>query len=287
MILFAVVVREGSFTRAATKLGITKQSVSERIAKLEDALGVRLLERTTRQLRVTNSGATYFERCSVIAEQVNEANSEVQQREVEPVGLLRVASPTMFGRRFLGPVVAAFMREHPRVAVELVLADRRVNVVEEGFDVAIVLGTLDDSSLISKKLTEAPVHYVASPGYLKKYGVPKTLRGARCIGFSPFETWDVGGVKTRIDPVLMVNDSEFACDAALRGLGVARLPSLLTDAHVKRGTLKVLFASKTSMRRTIHVVYPSRAFLPAKVRAFVDLLTTVDAQRRFMKTRSP
>lgn len=272
MILFAVVVREGSFTRAATKLGITKQSVSERIAKLESELGVRLLERTTRQLRVTNSGATYFERCDVIANQVNEANDEVQQREVEPVGLLRVASPMMYGRRYLAPIVAEFMRAHPRVNLELVLADRRVNVVEEGFDVAIVLGALDDSTLVARKLTEAPVHYVASPAYLKKYGVPKTLRDARCIGFSPFETWEVGGVKTRIDPVLMVNDSEFACDAAVRGMGLARLPSVVTDAHVKRGKLKVLFENKTSMRRVIHVVYPSRTFLPAKVRAFVDLL---------------
>lgn len=272
MMLFAMVVREGSFTRAATKHGITKQSVSERIAKLEAELGVRLLERTTRQLRVTNSGATYFERCEVIANQVREANDEVQRREVEPVGLLRVASPTMFGRRYLAPIVTGFMRAHPRVEVELVLADRRVNVVEEGFDVAIVLGSLDDSSLVARRLMEAPVHYVASPAYLKKYGVPKTLRGARCIGFSPFETWEVGGVKTRIDPVLMVNDSEFACDAAVRGVGIARLPSVVTDVHVKRGRLKVLFANKTSMRRVLHVVYPSRAFLPAKVRAFVDLL---------------
>lgn len=273
MILFAVVVREGSFTRAATKLGITKQSVSERVANLEASLGVRLLERTTRQLRVTNSGATYFERCSAIADQVTEANSEVQQRDADPVGLLRVVAPVMFGRRFLGPVVADFMREHPRVTVELVLTDRRVNVIDEGFDVAIVLGVLDDSTLVSRKLTEAAVHYVASPAYLKKYGAPKSLRDARCIGFGPFETWEVGGVKTRIDPVLMVNDSEFACDAAIRGLGVARLPSVLTDAPLKNGKLKVLYANKTSMRRTLHVVYPSRAYLPAKVRAFVDVLT--------------
>lgn len=283
MILFVVVVREGSFTRAATKLGITKQSVSERIAKLEASLEVRLLERTTRQLRVTNAGATYYERCAAIAAQVDEANDEVRQRETEPVGLLRVTSPSLFGRRYLGPIITKFLRTFPKTTVELVLADRRVNVVEEGFDVAIHLGPLDDSSLVARKLGDAPIHYVASPKYLKKFGVPKSLRDARCIALGPFETWDVNGVKTRVEPVLMVNDYELACDAAIAGLGIARVPAIVSRAAEKQGRLTSLFS--TNSRRAVHVVFPSRAYLPAKVRAFVDALTTsIDASSSLVKT---
>ncbi len=114
----------------------TKQTISERIAKLEKELGVRLLERTTRQVRVTGSGAAYYERCSAIAAQIEEANRELQQREAEPVGLLRVSSPTLYGRRYLAPVISAFLTRHPKVQLELVLANRRVHPVEEGLDVA-------------------------------------------------------------------------------------------------------------------------------------------------------
>lgn len=272
MILFAAVVREGSFTRAGSRLGITKQSVSERISRLEAALGVRLLERTTRQLRVTNLGATYYERCAAIAEQVDAANREVQQREGEPVGLLRVTSPSLFARRFLGPVLARFAVEHPASRVELVLADRRVDLVEEGFDLAIHLGPLEESSLVARRLGDAAMRYVASPSYLRRHGRPKSAREARCIGLGPFETWNVGGVKTRVEPVLMVNDYELACDAAIAGVGVARVPALVARAAIRAGRLKRLFDGEPAPRRPVSVLYPSRAYLPAKVRVFIDFL---------------
>lgn len=274
MMLFATVVRAGSFTGAARQLGITKQTISERIAKLEKELGVRLLERTTRQLRVTGSGATYYERCSAIAAQVDEANREIQQRETEPVGLLRVSSPTLYGRRYLAPVISEFLARHPKVQVELVLANRRVHPVEEGWDVAIHIGPLEDSSLVVRKLGEAVTHMVASPGFLSRHGTPSAqeLRTGRCIGMGAFETWEVKGVKARIEPVLMVNDLEIACEAAIAGVGIARVPDILCREAVRDGRLKILFGPKPAMQRTISAVYPSRLQLPAKVRLFVDAL---------------
>lgn len=277
MLLFAAVVREGSFTRAARQLGITKQTASERIGKLEERLGVRLLERTTRRLRMTESGMTYYDRCAAIAAQIDEANSEVQQRQADPVGLLRVSSPMLYGRRYLAPVIADFLSRHPKASVELVLADRRVDLIEEGLDLAIRIGAFDDSSLVARKLGEGAVYFVASPGFLAKYGTPsaRELRDARCIGFSAFETWEAENVKSRIDPVLTVNDIEVACEAAIAGVGIARVPEFLCRDAIRDGRLKVLFGPKPAALRTIHAVYPSRMNLPTKVRLFVDALATL------------
>jgi DNA-binding transcriptional LysR family regulator len=277
MLLFAAVVREGSFTRAAQQLGITKQTASERIAKLEERLGVRLLERSTRRLRVTDAGATYYERCAAIAAQIDEANSEVQQRQAEPVGPLRISAPVLYGRRFLAPVVAEFLGRHPRARVEVVLANRRVNLLEEGFDLAIRTGSLDDSSLAARKLGEGYMYYVASPAFLAKHGAPdaRELRTARCIGIRPFETWGVSGVSTKIEPVLVVNDLEVACEAAIAGAGIARLPSLVCREAVEDGRLRILFGPESVLHQAIHAVYPSRQHLPAKVRLFLDVLVAL------------
>ena len=332
MLLFAAVVREGGFTRAARQLGITKQSASERVARLEARLGVRLLERTTRRLRVTDAGAAYAERCAAIAAQVEEANGEVQRRQAEPVGLLRVSAPVLFGRRFLAPVVSDYLTRHPRVRVEVVLANRRVDLLEEGVDVAIQVGELPDTSLTARKLGEGHEYVVASPDYLARHprvrvevvlanrrvdlleegvdvaiqvgelpdasltarklgegqeyvvaspehlarhGTPKPggLREARCVGMRPHETWRVGGAPVRVEPVLVVNDLEVVCEAAIGGVGLARLPALVCGEAVRDGRLRVLFGVETARLRPIHAVYPSRQYLPAKVRLFIDALT--------------
>lgn len=276
MVLFAAVVREGSFSKAARQLGITKQTTSARIANLEERLGVRLLERTTRTLRVTQAGATYYDRCAAIAAQIDEANSEVQRQQVDPVGLLRVASPMLYGRRYLAPVVSRFLLQYPKARIELILVARRIDLIEEGLDLAIQIGRLEDSSLVAHKLGEGAVHYVASPRFLAKHATPsaRELESARCIGLSPFETWDVAGVKARIDPVLIVNDHEVACDAAIAGVGIARVPALLCRDAVRERRLQVLFGPMPASIRPIYAVYPSRVNLPSKVRLFIDALST-------------
>lgn len=274
MLLFATVVREGSFTGAARHLGVSKQTASERIGKLEERLGVRLLERTTRKLRVTDAGAGYAERCASIAAQIEEANQIVQEEQVEPTGLIRISTPVLYGRRYLAPVVASYLARYPRTRIEILLVDRRVQLIDEGFDLAIRVGPIDDASVRSRRLGEGYTYWVASPGYVRAHGVPtpKKLADARCISIQPFETWTVGGVKTKIEPVLVVNDLEVACEAAVAGVGIVRVPSIVCRQAVAEGRLVVLFADETAMVRPVYAVYASRHYLPAKVRVFVDLL---------------
>lgn len=277
MLLFTVVVREGSFTRAAQQLGITKQSASERVARLEEQLGVRLLERTTRRLRVTEIGSRYYERCSTIAAQIEEANREAQHQQAEPTGLLRVSAPFLYGRRFLTPVISSYMARYPKVRVDVLLADRRVHLVEEGIDLAIRIGEVDDASLAVRKLGEGHVYYVASPAYVaeRRRLRPRALLTLRCIGMRTVETWQLASVSLKVEPVLVVNDLEMACEAAVAGIGVARLPALVCRSAVESGKLRVLFDAQPAFLRPVYAVFPSRRHLAAKVRAFVDLLSAL------------
>jgi DNA-binding transcriptional LysR family regulator len=277
MLLFAAVVREGSFTNAARELGITKQTTSERIAKLEEQLGVRLLERSTRKIRLTDAGAQYFARCSTIAAQIEEANAEVQHCQSEPVGLLRISAPVLYGRRFLMPIITDYLRQYPRIRVEVVLADRRVDLLAEGIDLTVRIGDLDDSSLAARKLGEGYLYYVASPGFLAQHREisPKSLGSLRCLGTAPFEVWDAGGIKTKIEPILVVNDLEMVCDAAIAGAGIARLPSLVCQDAILDGRLKILFGGDTATSRPVYALYPSRHYLPPKVRLFLDALAAL------------
>lgn len=276
MLLFAAVARAGSFTAAARSLGITKQTASERLAKLEQRLGVRLLERTTRRLRVTDSGANYYERCAAIAAQIEEANAEVQRRQPDPVGLLRLSAPVLYGRRYLAPIVSDFLARYPAARVEVVLADRRVHLIEEGFDLAIRIGALDDSSVVARKLGEGHVYFVASPGFLARHGTPTRakLGSLRCVGTRPRETWELAGVAAKIEPVLVVNDLEVACEAAIAGVGIANVPAIVCREAVADGRLRVLFGREATAVRPVYAVYPSREYLPAKVRVFLDALAT-------------
>lgn len=190
------------------------------------------------------------------------------------MGLLRVSAPVLYGRRFLAPVIADYLRRYPRVRVELTLADRRMNLIEEGFDLALRIGPLDDSSLAARKLGEGHIYYVASPDYLARHGTPArgSLRDARCIGMRSFETWEVLGARCKLAPVFVANDLEVACEAACAGVGLARLPSLVCREAVLGGRLRVLFGLKSGLRLPVHAVYPSRQHLPARVRSFLDAL---------------
>lgn len=276
MILFATVVHEGGFTGAARLLGLSKQSVSERIAKLEQQLGVRLLERSTRWVRLTDRGALYHAHCVAIASRVDEANAEVQRLQAAPTGLLRISAPALYGRRYLAPLLAELLASHPQLRVELSLTDRRVDLIEEGFDVAIRVGELHDSALTARKLGEGHVYYVASPSYLGR-ARSVDLRRARCVGVRPFETWRHEGAAIKIEPVMVVNDLEVACAAAVAGVGVAQLPSLVCREAVEAGQLRVLFGSEPIATPSVYVIYPSRAHLPPKVRVFIDALTQLVA----------
>lgn len=279
MILFDVVAQEGSFAAAARRCGVTRQSISDRMAKLEAQLGVRLMERTTRSLRLTEAGSIYHARCMALAAMVHEANAEVQGMQREPVGRLRVSVPKIYGRRYLTPVVAELLRRHPRLRIDLVLSDRRVDLVEEGFDAAVRVGALGETSLIARKIGMGRVHYVASPSLLARHGVPEPAQLCRwpCIALRSGEIWEVGGVSSAIDPVLVVNDLEVACDAAIAGVGIAQVPSFVYRDAVADGALTLLFGAQPALTRDIHLVFPSHRYLPPKVRCFVE---AVAAQAR-------
>lgn len=274
MLVFAAVVRAGTFTRAAQDLGLTKQGVSERIARLERALHVRLLERTTRRLRTTEAGAAYYERCQAIATAIDEANDQARQRQSEPVGRLRVASPTLYGRRFLTPVVASYLARYPRMQVEISLVNRPVDLIADGFDLAIHIGRLKDSDFTARRLGDGYLYFVASPSYIEAFGMPAPadVSTARCLGFAAVEEWRIDGDVVQVAPVAVIDDLEALCDLAIAGAGIARLPGLVCQDAIRDGLLVRLFPEARVPVRPVSVLYPSRTFLPAKVERFLDEL---------------
>jgi DNA-binding transcriptional LysR family regulator len=223
---------------------------------------------------LTEPGRAYFDRCAAIATQIDEANRQVVGAQLEPAGLLRVSAPVLYGRRYLAPVVSEYLRRYPRARVELMLVDRRVDLVEEGVDLAVRIGELASSSLTARKLGEGHTYLVASPKFLARHVVPNpsSLTSVPCIGMQPRETWSVGPTKVRVEPVLVVNDLEVACDAAVAGVGVACLPGIVCRQAVERRQLRVLFGATSAIAKGVYAVYPSRQYLPAKVRAFIDAL---------------
>lgn len=279
MLVFVAVVRAGSFSRAADELGMTKQAVSTRILRLERSLGVRLLERTTRRLRATDAGHVYFTHCEAITTQIADANNVVRARQVEPVGHLRVASPTLYGRRFLTPVIARYVAQFPRVRVSVTLTNRPIDLIGDDVDLAIQIGRLKDSRFHARPLGHGVLYIVASPAYLAAHGAPTVtdLPSARCVGFRRAETWRLHDTTVRIAPVVTVNDVEALHDLALAGVGIAQIPSFVCDDALREGRLMRLFPDAHVARRPISVLYPSRSFMAAHVARFLELLGTVGA----------
>jgi len=280
LLVFTRVVQAGSFTAAARRLKMPKSSVSRKVSDLEERIGARLLHRTTRKLGLTDAGRIYFERAAPIVSDIEQVDQAVGELQAAPRGLLRVTAPLSFA--LIGPMVAAFLERYPDVHVELVCSDRVVNLVEEGFDVAIRAGHLVDSALIARRLGAFKRVLVASAGYLKRHGRPKSaadLEKHPCIvfGSSPTPTlWTLHSGEKRIDvrvPArLLANDMDLMLDAARAGIGIAWLPEHLLVGDLARGRLKRVLADWTSPETPVHAVYPSARHLSPKVLAFVELL---------------
>jgi len=279
--IFARVVREESFTKAARALGLPKSTVSERVSRLEERLGVRLLERTTRHVRPTAAGAAYYERAARVVAEIEEANAAVTDIHRSPKGLLRVGSPLLFGHAFLGDFVSEFLVAHPEVEVELIVADRRFDVVEEGLDLAIhVLGPIE-ASLIARKIGSAERMCVASPSYLSQHEpprAPKDLLKHSCLVSSNDRraNW-VFSKEGRSESIAIqgrysVNSVQLALNAALRGAGIAVLPAFFCAEALRAGHLSPVLEDWSLGRSEIHVVYPGSRHLTARVRLFVDAL---------------
>lgn len=281
--IFAAVAREGGFTAAARKLGLSKQAVSERVARLERELGVRLLERTTRHVHPTDAGVTFAARCGAIATQVVEAEREAQAASIAATGTLRISAPVVFGRHVLVPVLSELLERNPALRVEAVLTDRFVHLLDEGIDAAIRVGSLEDSTLRAKRLGSVRARVVASPDHLARFGRPRAaeaLADARTITSRSDESWTLGRRRVRLAPVLVIGDLEAVRDAALRGLGIARLPDPICADGLAAGTLVELFPRQAPPPAAVHVVMPPGPYQPAKVRVVVEALAGAMASRR-------
>jgi DNA-binding transcriptional LysR family regulator len=282
MRLFAQVAEAKSFTSAARSLGMPKQTLSRRVADLERALGVQLLHRTTRRLRLSEIGAAYAERCAEIVRLADEANRSVTDAQQVPRGTLRVTADPVFGEAFLPALIVDFARRWPEVHIEVVLTRRKVDLIEEGFDVAFRVGRVDDSSLIARRLGPARVRYCASPAYVARAGKPSSpadLGRLQCIlvlGSDTTVRWPFVGGK---DPLVAVtgrlrfNSFAMAHAAAVAGLGIAIFPEFACAADVRRGRLVPVLEAWSGEVGGVWLLHATRQSLTARVKAFVDLVT--------------
>ncbi len=280
---FVRVVDHGGFTDAARKMGVSKSAVSKHVAALEARLAVRLLNRTTRRVSPTELGLAYYDRARVVLADAVEADSMVTAMQATPKGALRVSAPVSFGVGQLSPAVARFLAAFPEVDVNLVLDDRYVELVAEGFDLAIRIGVLADSSLKARRLAEARLLLVASPGYLAAMGAPRSLDdlGAhRLLHYSNLSTgnfWRLRGPggeerHIRVGGRLTANNGDSLLVAAEAGLGIALQPSFITGDALATGRLVEVLPDRAADVLGVYALYPQGRFPQPKLRAFVDFL---------------
>lgn len=281
---FVRVAESGSFSEAARRLRASKSAVSRQVSALETELGARLFHRTTRSLTLTEPGRSYFERATRILADLAEANQSVSQLQAAPRGRLRVNAPMSFGFLHLAPAIPDFLFRFPEVEIDMIMNDRFVDLVDEGFDVAVRIGALEDSSLVARKL--APIHRAvcASPAYLKVHGAPVSpdeLTAHDCLCYSNVSLaheWRFVAADGRPWPIevkgrLAANNGDAIRAAALRGLGLAYLPTFIIGGDLQEGALVTVLDSFVPQDMTLNAVYPHARHLSPKVRAFVDFLS--------------
>jgi DNA-binding transcriptional LysR family regulator len=282
MAVFAQVVEARSFTGAARRLGMSKAAVSKQVSRLEERLGARLLNRTTRRLSLTEVGAAFYERCARIVAEAEEAELAVTQLNETPRGTLRVDVPVDFGIQYLAPLLPPFMLANPELKVDMSFNDRFVDLVDEGHDLAVRIGQLPDSSLIARKLAESGSVICAAPDYWNSHGRPShpsDLVNHNCFAYSYLATgneWRLkgpeGDVAVRVSGSLAANNGNLLRQAAVAGLGVVATPIFMACDDLRGGRLEPVLRDYDPPKRGIHAVYPHNRHLSAKVRAFVDYL---------------
>ena len=285
MRVFAAVVDAGSFVGASAALEMSKAAVSRHVAELESRLGVRLLHRTTRRLSLTPEGEVFHVRCRELLGGVDEAEAEITSRSGEASGLLRINVPVSFGLLHLAPLWAEFMTQHPKVTLDVTLADRVVDLVEEGFDMAVRIARLPNSSLVSRALASTRLVLCASPAYLQARGWPthpSDLAQHDVLAYSLFsmgDRWEFtgpeGDVSVKVTPRLRTNSGDTCRAAALRHQGIVLQPTFLIGADLLAGTLVEAMPAWHSVELGVYAVYPSRKFVSPKVRRLIEFL--VDA----------
>lgn len=279
---FAAVVDAGSFVRAAEALKLSKTAVSRLVGDLEARLGTRLLHRTTRRLSLTPGGEVFHERCRQLLDGVEEAEAELSAQAGEVSGQLRVNVPVSFGLLHLAPLWPAFMALHPKVGLEVTLADRLVDLVDEGYDLAVRIARLQASSFVSRELTSTRMILCASPEYLRRHGEPghpAELARHAVIAYtllSMGEQWEFNGpqgpVVVKVKPHMRTNSGDTCAAAAVQHQGIVLQPAFLVGPHLAAGELVEVLPQYRSIELGVYAVYPSRKHLPPKVRALIDFL---------------
>lgn len=291
MSVFVQVVEQGSFARAAERLEMSTSAVSRYVSDLEAHLDARLLNRTTRRLSLSETGQAYFERAVQLLSDIDEAEALAESRQAEPRGTIKLTCSSAFGNLHLAPAIADFQRQYPRMSFHISLSDHFVDLVDEGFDLAIRIGDLGNPNMVAKKIGETELIACASPAYIKARGQPKHPRDLvnhNCFTYAYLATkdhWlfldkDGAPIEVRIEGTMHSNSGEFAAAMAESGAGIALEPDFIFgNAFAEKRLVRVLknFPSRTS---GIYAVYPSRRHLSNKVRTFVDFLHVRFAKRR-------
>jgi len=282
MVTFARVVEASGFTEAARRMGASKSRVSKTIARLEKELGVRLLNRSTRGLSLTEIGAAFYEHCVRISDEATQAAELVNQLQSEPRGVLKVTAPVAFGRLHIAPAVADFLTLYPRVRLDMTTTDRVVDLVSEGYDLAIRIAREPSLHHVAREL--APVRRVvcATPGYFARFGIPESpgdLTKHNCLHYTHFGShgqWrlqgDSGEIVVPVTGSFRVNDDDVLSRAVMGGLGVALLPTFIIGHELQAGRLQSVLSNYVPLERHIYAVHLPNIHLPVKVRGFIDFL---------------
>ena len=282
MTVFVAVAEEASFARGARRLGMSPPAVTRAIAALEERLGVKLLNRTTRCVRTTEAGQRYLDDSRRIIGEVDEADEAAAGINAEPRGHLAITAPVLFGKMFVLPGIVEFLRRYPDMEVSALFLDRVVNLLEEGLDVGVRIGELPDSSMKAIRVGSVRRVLCASPGYLDKHGIPHSLAAlsehsiVSATAVSPTSEWKFGQGSelstVRVKPRLALSSNDAAMEAALQGFGITRLLSYQVAAHVASGQLKIMLSEFEPPPMPIHVLHREGRYTSVKIRTFVDLM---------------
>ncbi len=282
MQVFTKVVELGAFVAAAEALEMSPPMASKHVKRLEDRLGVRLLNRTTRTVSTTEAGRTFYQHCQLIFGQIEEAIAEASNLQLEPKGQLKINAPLSFGRVHLSRAVAAFQGCYPQISVDLTLNDRIVDIVDEGFDVAIRIGRLADSSLIARTLAPCRMTLCAAPAYIGERGKPRTpadLKHHNCLMYEYLEQTGRWRFSHASDEIVSHVNGDFRSsygaaivEAAVAGRGIILEPSFMTGPYLRSGELLQLLPDYRPQSLAVHAVYSQARLLPRKVRVFIDFL---------------
>jgi DNA-binding transcriptional LysR family regulator len=284
LVIFVKVAERLSFVRAAADLGITQSGVSNAIKRLEDQIGTRLLARTTRRVSLTEDGAAFFDRCRQALAEIEEAELVLKDAQLNPSGNLRIDMPVSFGRLKVLPLLGTFQAQYPDIKLRLTFTDRYIDLVEEGVDVCLRLGQLQDSSLIARRLAGTRFSVVGAPAYFAKHTKPKRiddLAAHDCLAYTYLETrlarlWRFvdGGVEKTFTPrgAMSFSDGAAVCDAAIAGYGLAQLQGYFPDGPIASGALVAVLEKFKPALEPVWLVYPQTRHLSPKARAFADFM---------------